>query len=60
MADGMNRMSDSAMIIAFKRTSSGSMIVCMQKALCLVILKMNADDGSSFFKKLLLVIYYNY
>ena len=45
------------MIITFKMTSSGSMIVCTQKSLCLLIIEMNADDGSSFFKKLLLVQY---
>ena len=45
---------DSAIIIAFKITSSGSMIVCTQKSLCLLKIKMNADDGSSFFKKLYL------
>ena len=49
-------LSDSAMIIAFKMTSSVSMIVCTQKSLCLFIIEMNADDGSTFFKKLLLVI----
>ena len=48
-------LSDSALIIAFKMTSSCSMIVCTQKSLCLLIIKMNADDGSSFLKKLLLV-----
>ena len=33
------------------------MIVCTQNH-CLLIIKMNADDGSSFFKKLLLVCIY--